>query len=159
MQFSGLTTRCSMGLPDIRLPECRASSASAMCSTQLICSRRIESKGADVALQRRAVNPVAVSVELGLNQGVVSGHSRTLYCSGQTAISGDGKPQHDGDIAAKLALSLDNLEAVLGVAGMSLASLVRLKRLHHRCRSTVPALRCAGVGAPPGSRRRPRCSA
>ena len=57
---------------------------------------------------------------------VVSGHSRTLYCSGQTAMSGDGKPQHDGDMAAQLTSSIDNLEAVLGEAGMSLANLVRL---------------------------------
>jgi len=41
-------------------------------------------------------------------------------------MSGDGKPQHDGDMAAQLALSLDNLEAVLVEADMSLASLVRL---------------------------------
>ncbi len=37
-----------------------------------------------------------------------------------------GKPQHDGDMAAQLALSADNVEAVLGEAGMSLANLVRL---------------------------------
>jgi enamine deaminase RidA (YjgF/YER057c/UK114 family) len=81
-----------------------------------------------VALERTAVNPVTWSVEMGFNQGelVVSGHTRTLYCSGQTALSSDGKPQHDGDLAAQLALSLDNLEAVLGEAGMSLANLVRL---------------------------------
>jgi enamine deaminase RidA (YjgF/YER057c/UK114 family) len=83
--------------------------------------------GADVAIERTAVNPVTWSVELGFNQGeVVSGQTRTLYCSGQTAMDGDGKPQHDGDVAAQLALSLDNLEAVLGEAGMSLANLVRL---------------------------------
>ena len=80
-----------------------------------------------MALQRTAVNPVKWSVELGFNQGeIVSGHTRTLYCSGQTAMDGDGKPQHDGDMAGQLALSLDNLEAVLVEAGMSLADLVRL---------------------------------
>jgi enamine deaminase RidA (YjgF/YER057c/UK114 family) len=80
-----------------------------------------------MAMQRTAVNPVTWSVELGFNQGeIVSGHTRTLYCSGQTAMSGDGKPQHDGDMAAQLALSLDNLRAVLAEAGMALANLVRL---------------------------------
>lgn len=80
-----------------------------------------------MAVERTAVNPVSWSVEMGFNQGeVVSGHTRTLYCSGQTAMDGDGKPQHDGDMAAQLALSLDNLEAVLEEAGMSLANLVRL---------------------------------
>ncbi|MEU4624887.1 RidA family protein [Actinoplanes sp. NPDC023801] len=78
-------------------------------------------------MQRAAVNPWAWSAELGFNQGeVVSGHTRTLYCSGQTAMDGDGKPQHDGDMAAQLALSLDNLEAVLAGTGMSLGDLVRL---------------------------------
>ncbi|WP_406182404.1 RidA family protein [Streptomyces canus] len=78
-------------------------------------------------MERTAVNPVTWSVEMGFNQGeVVSGHTRTLYISGQTAMSGDGKPEYDGDIAAQLTLSLDNLEAVLGEAGMSLTNLVRL---------------------------------
>ena len=80
-----------------------------------------------MTLERTAVNPVSWSVEMGFNQGeVVSGHTRTLYCSGQTAMSADGAPQHDGDMAAQLALSIDNLEAVLGAAGMTLANLVRL---------------------------------
>jgi enamine deaminase RidA (YjgF/YER057c/UK114 family) len=84
-------------------------------------------RGADVAVERTAVNPVTWSVERGFNQGeIVSGHTRTLYCSGQTAMSGDGKPEHEGDMAAQLALSLANLEAVLGEAGLSLANLVRL---------------------------------
>ena len=78
-------------------------------------------------MQRTAVNPWAWSVEMGFNQGeIVSGHSRTLYCAGQTAMSGDGTPLHAGDMAAQVALSLDNLEAVLAEAGMSLADLVRL---------------------------------
>ncbi|MET7419901.1 RidA family protein [Dactylosporangium sp. NPDC005555] len=78
-------------------------------------------------MERTAVNPWTWSVELGFNQGeVVSGQTRTLYCSGQTSTGGDGRPRHDGDMAAQLALSLDNLEAVLGKAGMSLANLVRL---------------------------------
>jgi enamine deaminase RidA (YjgF/YER057c/UK114 family) len=80
-----------------------------------------------VAMERTAVNPVTWSVGMGFNQGeVVSGHTRTLYCSGQTAMDGDGRPLHDGDMAGQLALSIDNLEAVLGAAGMSLVDLVRL---------------------------------
>ncbi|MDH2426028.1 RidA family protein [Sphaerisporangium sp. TRM90804] len=78
-------------------------------------------------MRRTAVNPWAWSAELGYNQGeIVSGHTRTLYCAGQTAMSDDGEPRHAGDMAAQLALSVDNLEAVLGEAGMSLANLVRL---------------------------------
>ncbi|WP_133789174.1 RidA family protein [Kribbella sp. VKM Ac-2571] len=78
-------------------------------------------------MERTAVNPVPWSLELGFNQGeLVAGHTRTLYCSGQTAMDADGKPQHDGDLPAQLALSLDNLEAILTEAGMSLTNLVRL---------------------------------
>ncbi|TXL91938.1 RidA family protein [Streptomyces sp. IB2014 016-6] len=78
-------------------------------------------------MERVAVNPVTWSLDMGFNQGeVVSGHTRTLYISGQTAMSADGKPEHEGDMAAQLALSADNLEAVLAEAGMSLANLVRL---------------------------------
>lgn len=80
-----------------------------------------------MTIERTAVNPVPWSLELGFNQGeLVEGHTRTLYCSGQTAMDADGKPQHDGDLPAQLQLSLDNLEAVLTEAGMSLTNLVRL---------------------------------
>ncbi|MEU5160502.1 RidA family protein [Streptomyces sp. NPDC020875] len=76
---------------------------------------------------RTAVNPVTWSLPLGFNQGEsVSGHTRTLYCSGQAAMSADGKPLHEGDMAAQTALSLHNLEAVLAEAGMDLTHLVRL---------------------------------
>ncbi|AZK98328.1 MULTISPECIES: RidA family protein [Streptomyces] len=78
-------------------------------------------------MTRTAVNPVTWSLDLGFNQGeAVSGETRTLYCSGQTAMDSDGRPRHEGDMAAQLTLSLDNLEAVLDEAGMSLANLVRL---------------------------------
>ncbi|MCU0491190.1 MAG: RidA family protein [Chloroflexaceae bacterium] len=77
--------------------------------------------------ERTAVNPWMWSVEMGYNQGeIVAGHTRTLYCSGQAAMGGDGKPLHANDMAAQLALSLDNLEAILSQADMSLANLVRL---------------------------------
>ncbi len=80
-----------------------------------------------MAIERTAINPVSWSKEMGFNQGeVVSGHTRTLYISGQAAMSDDGEPRHVGDMAAQLALSIDNLEAVLREAGMSLANLVRL---------------------------------
>ncbi|MEV6073069.1 RidA family protein [Nocardia sp. NPDC052001] len=78
-------------------------------------------------MERTAVNPVTWSQEMGFNQGeIVSGESRTLYISGQTAMSKDGRPEHEGDMAAQLELAVENLEAVLSEAGMSLANLVRL---------------------------------
>jgi len=78
-------------------------------------------------MERKAVNPVTWSAALGFNQGeVVEGQTRTLYCSGQTAMSDDGRPRHDGDMASQVALSLDNLESVLRAADMTLANLIRL---------------------------------
>ncbi|MHA7246834.1 RidA family protein [Arthrobacter tecti] len=78
-------------------------------------------------MKRTTVNPVTWSLEMGFNQGeVVAGETRTLYISGQTATSEEGRPEHDGDIAAQLALSVDNLEAVFAAAGMSLGNPVRL---------------------------------
>lgn len=81
----------------------------------------------DMTVERTAVNPVTWSLEMGFNQGeVVSGETRTLYISGQTAMSAEGRPQHDGDMGGQLALAVDNLEAVLKEAGMTLANLVRV---------------------------------
>lgn len=78
-------------------------------------------------MERTAINPVTWSQDLGFPQGeVVSGETRTLYISGQTAMSAEGTPQHEGDIAGQLALAADNLEAVLAEASMSLSDLVRL---------------------------------
>ncbi|WP_434453080.1 RidA family protein [Lentzea sp. E54] len=78
-------------------------------------------------MERTPVDPWPWSVELGYHQGeVVSGQTRTLYCAGQTSMNAEGQPEHAGDMAAQLALSLDNLQAVLGEAGMTLANLVRL---------------------------------
>ncbi|MFT2020023.1 RidA family protein [Streptomyces sp. 796.1] len=78
-------------------------------------------------MERTAINPVTWSKELGFNQGeLVSGQTRTLYVSGQTAMNDAGRPEHEGDMAAQLALSIDNVVAVLEAADMSLADLVRL---------------------------------
>ncbi|WP_256837621.1 RidA family protein [Ornithinimicrobium faecis] len=78
-------------------------------------------------MERTAVNPVTWSLEMGFNQGeVVSGQTRTLYISGQTAMTSDGEPAHTGDLAGQLRLAVDNLEAVLHEAGMTLAHLIRL---------------------------------
>ncbi|MFB6722957.1 RidA family protein [Kribbella sp. NPDC056345] len=78
-------------------------------------------------MERTAVNPWTWSQQLGYHQGeVVTGNTRTLYCAGQTAMNADGKPEHDGDMAGQLELSLTNLEAVLAEAGMSLANVIRL---------------------------------
>ncbi len=109
-------------------------------------------------MERTVVNPWPWSVSMGFNQGeVVSGVSRTLFCAGQTSVDADGAPQHGGDMAGQIGLALDNLEAVLQGADMSLADVVRLNIyttdvdafLEHY--GVLAARVAAAGGAPPGT--------
>jgi enamine deaminase RidA (YjgF/YER057c/UK114 family) len=78
-------------------------------------------------MERTPINPVPWSIKLGFDQAqLIEGHRRLLVCSGQDAVDADGNPQHPGDMAAQLEVSLDNLEAVLAAADMTLANVVRL---------------------------------
>jgi enamine deaminase RidA (YjgF/YER057c/UK114 family) len=78
-------------------------------------------------MQRTPINPSSWSIKLGFDQAeLIEGHQRLLVCSGQDAVDGDGNPQHPGDMAAQLELALDNVEAVLVGADMTLANIVRL---------------------------------
>jgi enamine deaminase RidA (YjgF/YER057c/UK114 family) len=78
-------------------------------------------------MNRAPVNPWPWSLKLGFNQGeVLEGASRQLVCAGQTAVDANGSPQHPGDMRKQIELALDNLEAVLRDAGMSLADITRL---------------------------------
>ena len=78
-------------------------------------------------MERKPINPWSWNVQLGFDQAqLIEGHRRQLVCSGQDAVDADGNPQHPGDMAAQLQLALDNLEAVLAAADMTLANVVRL---------------------------------
>ena len=78
-------------------------------------------------MERQSINPAPWSVNLGFDQAVlVEGSQRMLVCSGQDAVDAEGQPQHPGDMAAQLELALDNLEAVVAAADMTLADVVRL---------------------------------
>lgn len=78
-------------------------------------------------MQRTAVNPWDWSIKLGFNQAeVIEGAQRQVICAGQTAVDAWGAPQHPGDMRAQIALALDNLEAVLASAGMTLGAVIRL---------------------------------
>ena len=78
-------------------------------------------------MQRTAINPHSWTIGLGFDQAqLVEGHQRLLVCSGQDAVDADGTPQHPGDMAAQLELALDNLEAIVADADMTLADVVRL---------------------------------
>lgn len=78
-------------------------------------------------MKRTAVNPWPWSLSFGYNQAeLLEGMTRHLVCAGQTAVDSEGNPQHLGNMRNQMALALDNLEAVLSVAGMGLADVVRL---------------------------------
>jgi enamine deaminase RidA (YjgF/YER057c/UK114 family) len=78
-------------------------------------------------MKRTPINPSPWSTNLGFDQAeLIEGHQRLLLASGQDAVDDDGKPQHPGDMAAQLEMALDNLEAVLSAADMTLADVVRL---------------------------------
>ena len=78
-------------------------------------------------MERTAINPWTWSAKLGFDQAqLIEGQQRQLVCSGQDSVGADGSPQHPGDMAAQLELAIDNLDAVLAAADMSLADVVRL---------------------------------
>ena len=78
-------------------------------------------------MKRTPINPWPWSLNFGYNQAeVLEGISRQLVCAGQTAVDAEGKPQHPDDMRSQIALTLDNLEAVLGAADMGLANIARL---------------------------------
>jgi enamine deaminase RidA (YjgF/YER057c/UK114 family) len=78
-------------------------------------------------MHRTAVNPWKWSLDIGFNQAeLIEGGRRQLICSGQTSVDADGRPQHAGDMRAQVGLAMDNVEAVLAGADMTLADVVRL---------------------------------
>ena len=78
-------------------------------------------------MQRTPINPWSWSEKLGFDQAqLVEQPRRQLVCSGQDSVDASGAPQHPGDMRAQLELALDNLEAVLADAEMTLADVVRL---------------------------------
>src|SRR5919198_2296409 len=85
-----------------------------------------DTKGQAMA-QHTAINHHSWTIALGFDQAqLIEGNQRLLVCSGQDAVDADGKPQHPGDMAAQLELALDNLEAIVAAAGMTLGDVVRL---------------------------------
>lgn len=78
-------------------------------------------------MEQRAVNPWTWQDQLGFSRAIeATGVERALHCAGQTSVDADGSPLHEGDMRAQIGQALDNLEAVLSEAGMSLSNVVRL---------------------------------
>ena len=78
-------------------------------------------------MEREIINPWQWQDQYGFVQAnALSGVERVVLCAGQTSSDGDGRPLHAGDMRAQLGQALDNLETVLGQAGLGLGDVVRL---------------------------------
>ncbi len=78
-------------------------------------------------MERRVINPWKWQDEFGFVQAIeVTAVQKTLICAGQASQDGDGVPIHAGDMGAQTTQALDNLEAVLGQAGFTMADVVRV---------------------------------
>jgi enamine deaminase RidA (YjgF/YER057c/UK114 family) len=78
-------------------------------------------------MEREIINPWQWQDQYGFVQAnALSGAERVVLCAGQTSSDADGKPVHAGDMGAQIGQALDNLETVLGQAGLGLGDVVRL---------------------------------
>lgn len=78
-------------------------------------------------MKRTPVNPWSWSLPLGYNQAEIHADSnRQVVCAGQTSVDAEGNPQHPDDMRGQMALAVDNLEAVLAAADMSLGDVTRI---------------------------------
>jgi enamine deaminase RidA (YjgF/YER057c/UK114 family) len=78
-------------------------------------------------MQRDDVNPWEWSKAFGFSQGVsMSGATRVLVCSGQTAAGPDGSPPTTDDMEEQVRAALANLSTVLRDGGMSPADVVKV---------------------------------
>ena len=78
-------------------------------------------------MEREIVNPWQWQDKFGFVQAnALTGAERVVLCAGQTSSDADGNPVHAGDMRAQVRQALDNLETVLGQAGLGLADVVRL---------------------------------
>lgn len=78
-------------------------------------------------MQIRTHNPTPWLEHFGLNHAVeVTGASRTVYFSGQTASDAEGAVLHPGDIVAQFKAAWACLCDALAAADMTPANLVRL---------------------------------
>ncbi len=78
-------------------------------------------------MERHIVNPWGWQDRFGFVQANdLAGARRIVLIAGQTSVGPDGAPRHVGDMAGQIGQVFDNLETVLGVAGLGLADVMRL---------------------------------
>ena len=78
-------------------------------------------------MEKNALNPGTWQDQFDFSQAIeVQGAGRVVFCAGQISGDDEGRPLHPGDMVAQFHRALDNLETVLGQAGLGLADVVRL---------------------------------
>lgn len=78
-------------------------------------------------MKTKTHNPTPWLQHFGLNHAVeVTGGTRTLYLSGQTASDAEGEPLHPGDLVAQYKAAWGCLMDALSSADMDATNLVRL---------------------------------
>lgn len=76
-------------------------------------------------MQKQTINPWTWQDQHGYSQGVLVVEPRqTLYAAGQGPVDADGNLVHQGDVGAQTRHTMDNVETVLGAAGMTLSDVV-----------------------------------
>jgi enamine deaminase RidA (YjgF/YER057c/UK114 family) len=76
-------------------------------------------------MTRTTLAPWTWQEAFGFAQGAEVHDARTVvYVAGQGSVDADGNPVHAGDMAKQIAQALDNVEAVLAEAGLTLADVV-----------------------------------
>ena len=75
----------------------------------------------------KVVNPWRWQDAFHFSQAVQAPGGRSVvFLAGQTSVDANGRPLHPGDMRAQLEQAFDNLEIVLGQAGLTLENVVRL---------------------------------
>jgi 2-iminobutanoate/2-iminopropanoate deaminase len=78
---------------------------------------------------KAAINPATLfsSLDSGFSQGVVAAGARTLYISGQVAWDAQKSLIGGWDLEAQATRAFENLRAVVGAAGGTLADVVSVR--------------------------------
>jgi enamine deaminase RidA (YjgF/YER057c/UK114 family) len=78
-------------------------------------------------MERREINPWTWQEQFGfVHANEIRGFERMLVIAGQVSSDDEGRTVHPGDMAAQMNTCLDNLEAILRDAEMTLENVVRL---------------------------------
>jgi enamine deaminase RidA (YjgF/YER057c/UK114 family) len=73
------------------------------------------------------INPWKWQDQYGFSQAIeVSRARRLLFCAGQIALDAEGNVVCVGDMRGQVEASMNNVQAVLAAAGLSLAHVIRL---------------------------------